>query len=102
MKVGAVVMPGSEMLRSKDILYRSNHAGAKAVVSMGAIAEEVEEVRAGCPSLTTFVHLGGKREGWLSFDQLMEGQSTEFAPVQTRSDEMAFLSYTSGTTGGPK
>ena len=102
MKVGAVVMPGSEMLRSKDILYRANHAGAKAVVSLGAIAEEVDEVRAQCLTLTTFVHIGGEREGWLSFDQLMEGQSTEFVTVQTRSDEMALLSYTSGTTGGPK
>lgn len=34
LKVGAVVMPGSEMLRAKDLAYRIQHAGAKAVVAL--------------------------------------------------------------------
>ncbi|PWK14269.1 acyl-CoA synthetase [Tumebacillus permanentifrigoris] len=102
MKVGAVVMPGSEMLRSKDIEYRANHAGAKAVIAHVNILDQVELVREACPTLSTFVIVGGEQEGWTSFENVIVGQSTEFEAVQTASDEMAFLSYTSGTTGGPK
>ncbi|KEO83687.1 acyl-CoA synthetase [Tumebacillus flagellatus] len=102
MKVGAVVMPGSEMLRTKDIQYRVNHAGAKAVVAHVNIIGEVEPMRGQCPSLTTLISVGGEQDGWLSYESLIDGQETAFTPVETRSDEMMFLSYTSGTTGGPK
>jgi acetyl-CoA synthetase len=101
-KSGAVVMPGSEMLRPKDIEYRANHAQAKAVVAFGDIAKEVDQIRSQCKSLVTFVLIGGEKEGWLSYEKLVEDQSDHFEAVNTRSDELAFLSYTSGTTGGPK
>ncbi|HEU4964687.1 MAG TPA: acyl--CoA ligase [Bacilli bacterium] len=101
-KAGIIVMPGSEMLRAKDIEYRANHAGAKAVVAYGAITEQVDEVRAKTPSLEMFIILGEHKEGWTSYEQLMDGQSTEFESADTRSEDMLFLSYTSGTTGNPK
>lgn len=101
-KAGVVVMPGSEMLRAKDIEYRANHAGAKAVVAYGAITKDVDDVRAKAPSLETFIILGEDKQGWTSYESLMNGQSTEFSSVNTRSDDMLFLSYTSGTTGNPK
>jgi len=101
-KLGAVIMPGSEMLRGKDIEYRANHAGAKAVIAFDGITAEVDTVRGHCPSLETFVVLGKPQEGWMSYADLMNGQSTAFTCADTRADDMAFLSYTSGTTGGPK
>lgn len=102
MKVGAVIMPGSEMLRSKDIEYRANHAGAKAVISHVDLIDQVEAVQSACPSLTTFVSVAGERAGWTSYEHVVVGQSADYTPVETASDELAFLSYTSGTTGGPK
>ncbi|UFJ41801.1 acyl--CoA ligase [Brevibacillus humidisoli] len=103
LKLGAVVMPGSEMLRSKDIEYRINHAGAKAVIAFAGLIEEVDAIRSACSTLShTIVIGGGEREGWLSLDQLVEQAADTFESAQTRSDELAFLSYTSGTTGGPK
>ncbi|TCP59381.1 acetyl-CoA synthetase [Tumebacillus sp. BK434] len=101
-KSGTVVMPGSEMLRPKDIEYRANHAGAQAVIAFGDITSEVDQIREQCPTLTTFVIVGSEKAGWTSYEALVADESTEFTAVETRSDEMAFLSYTSGTTGGPK
>jgi len=101
-KMGAVIMPGSEMLRSKDIEYRVNHAQAKAVIGFTGVAEEVDAIRPACSSLQHVIMVGDCRPGWLQLDALTEGQSDEYNCVQTRSDELAFLSYTSGTTGGPK
>jgi acetyl-CoA synthetase len=101
-KMGAVIMPGSEMLRSKDIEYRVNHAEAKAVICYSGIAEEVEAIRPTCPTLQHYLMVGESRPGWLQLEELTEKQSDDFTCVNTRSDELAFLSYTSGTTGGPK
>lgn len=100
-KMGAVVLPGSEMLRGKDIEYRVNHCGAKAVIAFPGIVQEVEAIRRSCPSLEHFL-LTGEHPGWRSLEGLIADQSPDFTPVETRSDELAFLSYTSGTTGGPK
>ncbi|QRG70018.1 acyl-CoA synthetase [Brevibacillus choshinensis] len=102
LKVGAVIMPGSEMLRFKDIEYRVNHAKAKAVIAFDGILGEVEPTRGQCESLKHYVTIGETKEGWISLAHLLEDQEEEFACAKTRSDELAFLSYTSGTTGGPK
>lgn len=101
-KAGAVILPGSEMLRAKDIEYRVEHAGVKAVVAYGGILDQVEAVRGKSSTLSTFILLGGEQAGWQSYADLMNGQSDQFTCADTAADEMAFLSYTSGTTGGPK
>lgn len=101
-KLGAVVLPGSEMLRSKDIEYRVNHSGAKAVIGFAGIMEQVDAIRGECPTLEHFLLMTGAAPGWHALDELLELASDQFENPQTRSDELAFLSYTSGTTGGPK
>lgn len=101
-KIGSVIMPGSEMLRGKDIEYRAKHAGAKAIIAFGSIRHEVDEIRANCPTVEHYILLGQQHDDWLSFEELVGQASEELEAVQTRSDELAFLSYTSGTTGGPK
>ncbi|MGO0061354.1 acyl-CoA synthetase [Brevibacillus fluminis] len=101
-KLGIVVLPGSEMLRAKDIEYRANHAEAKAVIAFGGIADEVDKLRGNCPTLRHYLIVGEAKEGWLALDDLAEEAEELALNVQTRSDELAFLSYTSGTTGGPK
>jgi acetyl-CoA synthetase len=102
MKTGAVVLPGSEMLRAKDIQYRVNHADVKAIIAFGSIADQVDAVREKAQSVETYILLGDERDGWMQYDELFNGQSEEFEAADTRSDELAFLSYTSGTTGNPK
>lgn len=102
LKIGAVIMPGSEMLRQKDIEYRVDHAKAAAVIGFDGVLNEVEPLRGKSEHLRHFITVGDAREGWVSLDLLIQDQSDEFTTVQTRSDELAFLSYTSGTTGGPK
>ncbi|KQL49405.1 acyl--CoA ligase [Brevibacillus choshinensis] len=102
LKVGAVIMPGSEMLRYKDIEYRVNHAKAKAVIAFDGILEEVEPTRGQCETLKHYVTIGESKDGWISLTHLLQDQDEEFSCAQTRSEELAFLSYTSGTTGGPK
>lgn len=100
LKVGLILIPSSEMLKAKDLQYRINHGDVKAVVCYEDFVSEFD-------SITEVQHLvkmsiGGKKEGWLSLEEEMERESEQLETVQTTRDDIAFLSYTSGTTGNPK
>nr|WP_052330225.1 acyl--CoA ligase [Thermicanus aegyptius] len=102
LKMGVILMPGSELLTSKDILYRINHAEAEGILVYHSLADRVDEIRNEALSLKYFITVGGRREGFLSYEELIDGESEEFERVNTKSDDIAFISYTSGTTGNPK
>ncbi|MCA0971903.1 acyl--CoA ligase [Halobacillus litoralis] len=100
LKVGMVVIPSSEMLRAKDLQYRMTHGEVSAVVSYHPFTEQFEGVPQ-VDQVKKFV-VGGSNEGWMDLDSLMDDQSTTLTATETSRDDMAFLSYTSGTTGNPK
>lgn len=102
LKIGAVILPGSEMLMPKDILYRATHSGAKAVISFHDLTDRIDEVRAECRTIENYIVFGAEKEGWVPFNSLMEGKSEQFEIANTRAGDIAFLNYTSGTTGNPK
>ncbi len=100
LKAGYVVIPCSEMLRAKDIDYRVQHGDVKAIVSYFPYVEELNKVES-IHSIKRFV-VGNTEEGWVSLDQESAKAPTDFPFCQTSREDMAFLSYTSGTTGNPK
>ncbi|MDA8351880.1 MAG: acyl--CoA ligase [Firmicutes bacterium] len=101
LKAGLAVLPGSEMLRSADIAYRIQHAEAKAVIFDHSLLDRVEEAARDCPSLNWGWMVGEGTDRWGPLASLGEGADDIHLPA-TRSDDVAFISYTSGTTGGPK
>lgn len=100
LKAGLVVIPGSEMLRTKDLQYRIQHGDVKAVVSYYPYIKQFSEIEE-CNGIPRLV-IGGKADGWKTLEEEMKKASTELELASTRSDDTAFLSYTSGTTGNPK
>ncbi|MGG1684495.1 acyl-CoA synthetase MbcS [Pseudalkalibacillus sp. NRS-1564] len=102
LKAGLVVIPSSEMLRKKDLIYRINHAEAKAVICEAELIESFEGVEDEAPSLEHRFIVGNRANGWISLLDEAKNESASFAGVATSREDMAFLSYTSGTTGNPK
>ncbi|RFU66195.1 acyl--CoA ligase [Bacillus sp. V59.32b] len=100
LKTGMVVIPSSEMLRSKDIQYRIIHGEVKGIISYHLYTDQFSEVNE-AEELIKF-SVGKEVEGWLSLDTEMKQASADLELADTKSDDMAFLSYTSGTTGNPK
>lgn len=102
-RMGAVILPASELLRSGDILYRVRHAHVKAVITVPHVADEVADALREEPQVERYI-VGGEHEGFTDLLALIAKQDDrEFVPVaDTTADEVAFISYTSGTTGGPK
>ncbi|CAH0346863.1 acyl--CoA ligase [Bacillus sp. CECT 9360] len=100
LKMGMVVIPSSEMLRAKEIQYRIIHGEVKGIISYHLYADQFSEVNE-AEELIKF-SVGKEVDGWLSLDAEMKQASADLELAETKSDDMAFLSYTSGTTGNPK
>ncbi len=100
LKAGLVVIPSSEMLRAKDISYRLNHSDAKAVIAYEPFMDQFAEVKE-MDRVVKFV-IGKSDKTWISLTEEMESASTDYTAADTKNSDMAFLSYTSGTTGNPK
>lgn len=102
LRSGVAVIPGSEMLRSADISYRINQGEAKAIIAYFEYSGQIDQIQEEMPTLKYKISAGGQTKGWLSMDELICHASSDFTTVPTRRDDMAFLTYTSGTTGTPK
>ncbi|KWW20071.1 acyl--CoA ligase [Peribacillus simplex] len=100
LKIGMIVIPCSEMLRAKDLEYRIGHGDVKGIISYHEYTSELNEVD-GAAGLLKF-SIGKPVESWLDLDELAAAGSDQLEMVATKSEDMAFLSYTSGTTGNPK
>lgn len=104
-RLGAVAIPATHMLTKKDVVYRNNAAGVKMIIAAQDenILEHVDAAMADSPTLEHRVLLGGVREGWESFDELLsEGDEGFVPPVLAGGDDPMLMFFTSGTTGMPK
>ncbi|MGD9644471.1 MAG: acyl-CoA synthetase [Pirellulales bacterium] len=105
-KLGAVFIPTSTQFRTPEVAYRLQDAGVVAAVTTTGLAAEIEASREQAPALRHLiafeyaeVPLGA---GQLDFWQLVEAGDADFAAADTAHDDLAFIAYTSGTTGDPK
>ena len=102
LRLGAIVIPCTAMLREKDLIYRANHSGARAIIASVDNASMIAELRKECPSVEHYLIAGAARSGWISLQEYMGHASAAFKPAATRSSEPAICYYTSGTTREPK
>ena len=99
LKLGAVVIPSSFLLREHEVEKILRNSDATVAVSTPELASPIEAVR----SRTSLKHLILAPDGGaLSWNSLMERASADFVPAPTLARELAFIMYTSGTTGEPK
>ncbi len=105
-KLGAIAIPATNQLHEHDFTYRFDAAGVSAILCTADdnTADEVDKAALQCPSVTTKILVGGKRDGWHDFDaeyNLFSGKfdRTEDTPA---GDDSMLMFFTSGTTGYPK
>ncbi|MBB6453252.1 acetyl-CoA synthetase [Salirhabdus euzebyi] len=100
LKTGIIIIPSSEMLKTKDLQYRVSHGEVSGVVSYFPYIDQYKGIKE-YDQLTKF-SIGESSEGWLFLDALKEDASDHLEIANTTKDDIAFLPYTSGTTGNPK
>ena len=101
-KAGMVSGPCSVLFGGDAISYRLNDCGARVLVTDTANFAKVHAIRAECPKLERVLVIDGEPAGSENFWKAIESASDTFENVKTQAEDIAWISYTSGTTGMPK
>ncbi|MBV5314635.1 MAG: AMP-binding protein [Prolixibacteraceae bacterium] len=112
---GGINVPLSVKLdSSSELKFRLAHSGCKMIVVSKGHASKIEEVRNDLPELEKVIYIDGKENQGandISFEQILalgdeylKTNRTEFEAIYTTigPDDIANISYTSGTTADPK
>jgi long-chain acyl-CoA synthetase len=121
-KVGAIVVPCNPMFKQRELEYHLNDSGAKALICLESLYETIARDVVGNTKVEVVITtneldylgegpvpalLGSSRKQ--RFDETLDmlelltqfdGATVEFATLAPQ--DIAFLTYTSGTTGRPK
>jgi len=98
-KLGAVAVPGTTQLTTRDIAYRIVRAEAAAVVTDLEGSSKLEGSGVGILKLC----VDGAPEGWVSLRRELDSIGDSGYPVaDTRAEDPLLVYFTSGTTGPPK
>ncbi|MCD4820877.1 MAG: AMP-binding protein [Methanococcoides sp.] len=108
-KLGAVTLPATHMLTTKDVTYRIELSNVKMVVSADdeGLMGYIDEGHKGYEDILLHkASLNGGREGWLNFTKELEDASADFTRPEgeaaAKNEDIALLYFSSGTTGLPK
>ena len=109
-KLGAITIPATHMLKTKDIVYRVEKAGIKMVVCIAedGVPEFFDEAhnQLGDTELSKVIVGEEDREGWMNFRKEIEKASPSLerptGDFGTKNDEVMLVYFSSGTTGMPK
>ena len=105
-KIGAVAIPATHMLTTKDIVYRNNRASVKAIVCAGEeyIMQQVAASKADSPTLETLICIGPKQaEGFHDWHKEWNDAPRFVRPaVPNDNNDTMLMYFTSGTSGEPK
>jgi acyl-CoA synthetase (AMP-forming)/AMP-acid ligase II len=101
-KAGGCVVPLNARFRSEEIVYHLADARARMVIFSEEYRDVVAAVRDRAPSVERFVCVGAPLAGQLAYDQLTAEGPGPGEEADVTDEELAWLFYTSGTTGRPK
>ncbi|MBO6835888.1 MAG: AMP-binding protein [Alphaproteobacteria bacterium] len=97
MHIGAVPIPSIEMLTDREVAYRVDHSGARAIVARAEHAPMIESA-----STQSIARISvGPCAGWSNMLETMpEIEPAE--PAEVTAEDPVVMYYTSGSTGYPK
>ena len=92
---GLAVVPINSKLHPKEAAFILDDSGAALLFACGEPADQLQPLLAQRAALRDAVELGGA-----DYEGLLKAEG--IAPVESAPDDLAWLFYTSGTTGRPK
>ena len=105
-KLGAVAIPATHLLTRKDVVYRCDMAGIKAIVAAGepVITGHIAAAMPESPTTKLLISVGPEvPEGFLDFHEGIRHAAPFVRPQHVNTnDDIMLMYFTSGTTGEPK
>jgi fatty-acyl-CoA synthase len=101
-KLGACPVPVNFRLARSELAYILADADAVAVLTDGELTSLALDATAGLSAVRFVATTGEAIAGSESYEELVATGSSAAPDVEVDEDDLAFLMYTSGTTGRPK
>jgi acyl-CoA synthetase (AMP-forming)/AMP-acid ligase II len=101
-KLGCGAVPINWRLHPSEFAFIIDHSEAKVVILSQEFNESIMEIRERIPQAKHLITLSGARGELLDYENLLSSASDQFTDADVKPDDLAWLFYTSGTTGLPK
>jgi acyl-CoA synthetase (AMP-forming)/AMP-acid ligase II len=101
-KAGIGTVPLNFRLHPKECAFIIDNSEAVAVFLGDDFRDSLSALKREMPRVKHFVCVSEPLEGMIPYENLLQGQSTAFIDEKVERDDLAWLFYTSGTTGRPK
>jgi acyl-CoA synthetase (AMP-forming)/AMP-acid ligase II len=101
-KAGICAVPINFRLHPKEYGYIIDHSDSSAVVFSQDFRDDLHSIRGQMPKVKHYICLSNPLENMLDYKELIRNNSPKFDDVDVERDDLAWLFYTSGTTGRPK
>ena len=101
-KAGCGVIPINFRLHPKEFAFIIDHSEAKAVIVSPEFNEAIIGIRDQIPQVRHIITATGAQGELLNYRALLSTESDLFEDADVTPDDVAWLFYTSGTTGMPK
>ncbi len=101
-KAGCAAVPINWRLHPNEFTFIIDHSESKALILSPEFKEAIFENRERISQAQHLICLSGGGGEMLDYEQLIEKGADQFADATVHPDDLAWLFYTSGTTGMPK
>jgi acyl-CoA synthetase (AMP-forming)/AMP-acid ligase II len=101
-KSGLGAVPINFRLHPKEFAFIIDHSESRAVILSPEFNETIMTVRDRIPHANHLITLDGAAGDLLDYESLINETTDDFSDVDVSPDDLAWLFYTSGTTGMPK
>jgi acyl-CoA synthetase (AMP-forming)/AMP-acid ligase II len=101
-KAGIGTVPLNFRLHPKECAFIIDNSEAVAVFLGDDFKDSLYTLKREMPKLKHYICVSEPLEGMISYETLLQGQSTVFIDEKVERDDLAWIFYTSGTTGRPK
>jgi 2-aminobenzoate-CoA ligase len=99
-KAGAIAVATMPLLRAKELTDIIVKAQISHALCDARLIDDLQSARAHCPTLTSIAQFGTTESDGI--EARADSKPAHFENVDTASDDIALIAFTSGTTGKPK
>ncbi len=102
LRAGATVTPTTTRAHYNTLTHIMTDSAAKVLICSADFAAEAQRLAANVEGLAHVLLMDAAAEGTIDYDSWLAAQSTGRVETPAEADDLAFISYTSGSTGLPK